>query len=178
MNITNRNFSNQNFGSLAKFQSVVDERLIRGPRVSCPWRLYQMKREGINQVIDLRNGSYFNRPMEKFFCKLLGIKYVNYRYSHKDINLPSDDFFKRVNDTILNNDGKTYIHCLLGKRRTGVCVALYEKLHTDKSDSVIIKNMLEKGFNDIEGRKNSKRIEQLRTIYGKFIQKYFPEAIS
>lgn len=159
MNITNRNFSNQNFGSLAKSQSVVDERLIRGPRVSCPWRLYQMKREGINQVIDLRNGSYFNRPMEKFFCKLLGIKYVNYRYSHKDINLPSDDFFKRVNDTILNNDGKTYIHCLLGKRRTGVCVALYEKLHTDKSDSVIIKNMLEKGFNDIEGRKNSKRIE-------------------
>ncbi|MCM1010672.1 MAG: tyrosine-protein phosphatase [Fusobacterium sp.] len=177
MNVADRNFSNQSFGSLASFQSVVDERLIRGPRVSCPWRLYQMKNEGVNQIIDLRNCSYFKKPMEKFFCKLLGIKYVNYKYSHKDVNLPSDEFFKRVNDTILQNDGKTYIHCMKGKRRTGLCVALYEKFHTDKSDILIIEDMLEKGFQEVNGTKETRRIGEIRTIYANFVEKYFPNLI-
>ncbi len=177
MNVTGRDFSTQSFGSLAKFQSVVDERLVRGPRVTCPWRLYEMKREGVNQIIDLRNCSYVKRPMEKFFCQLLGIKYVNYRYSHKNMTLPGDDFFKRVNDTILENDGKTYIHCMKGKRRTGLCVAMYEKLHTDKSDLEIIDNMIEKGFKEVNGFRDSKKAQRMRTVCDDFIKKYFPKLL-
>ncbi len=179
MNVSRpENYSLQNFCALPKWQSIVDDRLVRGPRVSCPWRLYEMKQEGINQIIDLRNCSYFKRPMEKFFCKLLGIKYVNYRYSHKDVNLPSHDFFVRVNNTILENDGKTYIHCMKGKRRTGMCVAFYEKFHTEKSDAEIVGNMLDKGFQDIYGPYKSKKIVRMRNIYGKFVEKYFPSVKS
>lgn len=178
MNVNDRNFSTQSFGSFAKFQSVVDERLIRGPRVTCPWRLYEMKREGVNQIIDLRNCSYFKLPMEKLFCRILGIKYVNYPHSHKDINLPSDDYFRRVNSAIIENDGKTYIHCMRGKRRTGMCVAFYEKFHSDKSDTEIVTSMLEKGFQDINGLRQSKKVVRMRTIYEKFVKRYFPSQIS
>lgn len=134
-----------------------------------------MKQEGINQIVDLRNCSYVKRPMEKLFCKLFGIKYVNYRYSHKDINLPSDDFFKRVNNTILENEGKTYIHCQRGKRRTGVCVAIYEKLHTSKSDCEIVDNLIGKGFKSISKSCSIKKAERIKTIYNSFMEKYFPD---
>ena len=49
------NYNTPNFTGLAKFQKQVDQRLIRGKAVTCPWQLYKMKQEGITQVIDLRN---------------------------------------------------------------------------------------------------------------------------
>ena len=63
--------------------SVVDQNLIRGRAVTSPIRLYKMKKVGINQIIDLRNSSFIKSPLEKFFCKFLGIKYRNLKYPHR-----------------------------------------------------------------------------------------------
>lgn len=165
----------QHFGSLAKFQTVVDNRLIRGKAVLNPVRLYKMKQEGINQVIDLRNTSYVKRPLERFFCNVLGIKYENFRYSYRNKTMPSDDFFARVNESILENNGKTYIHCQHGKRRTGVCVAVYEKLYTDKKDEDIISNMVRIGFHEVKETLGSKKEAKIKEMFNNLLDKFFPE---
>ena len=43
MNISTQNIS---FNGLPKFQKIVDDKLIRGRAVCCPWRLKEMKKEG------------------------------------------------------------------------------------------------------------------------------------
>lgn len=165
----------QNFGSFAKYQTVVDEHLVRGRCVTNPFRLYSMKQEGINQIIDLRNTCYIKRPLEKFFCKLLDINYENFRYSYRNPELPSEDFFSRLNQKIIDNDGKTYIHCAHGKRRTGICVAIYEKFNTPKSDKDIIDNMIDLGFHEVEDPTNTRKNKRIKTIYNNLIGQYFPE---
>ena len=157
------NYNNQTFTGLAKFQKQVDEKLIRGKAVSCSWRLYKMKQDGITQVIDLRNSSLVERPIEKFFCKWFGIKYINYKYPHRLNNIPEKSFFDKVNKSINSNNGKTYIHCQYGKRRTGMCVAIYQKEFTKKPIKNIIEEMIELGYKELKlkhfhpKRKNTKK---------------------
>ena len=52
-----------NFTALPKFQIPVDNKLVRGRAVTCPYRLYKMKNEGITQIIDLRNSAYLESPI-------------------------------------------------------------------------------------------------------------------
>ena len=99
--------SNINFNGLAKFQKTVDNKLIRGRAVCCPWRLNEMKKEGITQIIDLRNTSWIERPIEKFFCKMLGIKYKNFKYPYRLKYLPDKSFFDSINHQIRGNEGKS-----------------------------------------------------------------------
>lgn len=171
------NYKNQTFTGLAKFQKQVDEKLIRGKAVSCPWRLYKMKQHGITQVIDLRNSSLIERPIEKFFCKLFGIKYINYKYPHRLNNIPEKSFFDRVNDTIRTNIGKTYIHCQYGKRRTGMCVAIYQKEFTTKSNHEIIEEMLEMGYKELRHEQSNRKKKKYIKIFMDFIKKYCPEEL-
>lgn len=159
---------------LASFQKVVDDRLVRGSCVTSPFRLYKMKKDGINQIIDLRNTSYIKRPVERFLCQMMGIKYLNYRYSYRKTALPSGDFFEKVNDTIIKNDGITYIHCAHGKRRTGVCVAVYEKFHTPKKDKDILADMVKLGFWEITENKNTSKEHKIKNIYNNLIDRFFP----
>lgn len=167
------NSSKITYTGLPKFQTIVDNRLIRGRAVSCPWRLYKMKQEGITQIIDLRNTSVFQRRLEKIFTKLLGIKYINYKYPHRLNTLPESTFFNKVNQTILDNSGKTYIHCQYGKRRTGICVAIYEKLHTKKTKEEIIDNIYKLGFQELKDNPNSFKIKKLQSIFNDFMKKYY-----
>ena len=148
--------------NLAPYMIVVDNRLIRGKAVTSPLRLYKMKKEGINQVIDLRNTSYVAKPLEKVFCKMLGIKYQNYKYPHRLDELPSPDFFLTVNNSIIKNDGKTYIHC----------VALYEKYFTKKSINQIISDMINIGFQDIFNKPQSPRSKKYYNIIKQFLNTY------
>lgn len=158
----------------ARFQTVVDNKLVRGRAVTCPLRLYKMKKAGITQIVDLRNTSYIERPLEKFFCKMLGIKYENFKYPKGLSVIPEKKFFDGINNAIVNNSGKTYIHCQSGKRRTGVCVAVYEREHSLKATGQIISKMLKSGFKDmIYGRHCAKR-DRLIGVYNDFMQKYFP----
>ena len=165
------------FSNLSKNQIRVDERLVRGKAVTCPFRLYKMKQEGINQIIDLRNSALLFSNIEKFFCRLLGIKYLNFPYKHRANNLPQQNFFSSINKRIVNNDGKTYMHCQYGKRRTGVCTAVYEKFCTKKSKQDILDDMINIGFQDVFLDKNTPKIQKYRQILYDFIQRYFPEEL-
>ena len=160
---------------LAKYQTVVDKRLVRGRAVTCPFRLYKMQQAGITQVIDLRGSSYVKRPIEKFFCKMFGIKYNNLKYPLDSNVVPEHTFFEKVNNAIVNNNGKTYIHCGSGKKRTSVCVAVYEKSHTLKTDGEILSNILKMGFNELTHGKHGSKRDKLLYIFKDFAKKYFPE---
>lgn len=160
---------------LAKYQTVVDKRLVRGRAVTSPFRLYKMKQAGITQVIDLRGSSYVKRPIEKFFCKMFGIKYNNLKYPLDSNVVPEHKFFENVNNAIVNNNGKTYIHCGSGKKRTSVCVAVYEKSHTLKTDGQIISNVLKTGFEELNHGKYGPKRDKLLHIFKDLAKKYFPE---
>ena len=158
--------------NLPQYMIQVDNKLIRGKAVTSPLRLYKMKQAGINQIIDLRNTSFVKRPIEKFFCKLFGIKYQNFKYSHLLESLPEPQFFYNVNNAIRKNEGKTYIHCQKGKRRTGICVALYEKYFTQNSLNKIISNMINIGFTDVFTTPNTKQSKKYYRIIKEFLNTY------
>lgn len=166
-----------NFTALPKFQIPVDNKLIRGRAVTCPYRLYKMKHEGITQIIDLRNSAHVESPIEKFFCKLIGIKYNNCKYPYRLNKLPDKSFFTNINNLIINNKGKTYIHCQYGKRRTGISVAIYEKEHTKKNKTEILTNLMNLGYMEIERKQKSYKIKKLKSILTDFLKKYYPEEL-
>lgn len=154
---------------------IVDDKLIRGRAVTSPLRLYTMKKNNINQIIDLRNTHSIKKTIEKLTCKMLGIKYINLKYSHRSKRLPNQEFFEKINETILNNNGKTYIHCRYGKRRTGVSVAIYELKHSNKSKKEIIQNIFDLGFPELKNpqEQTSKRMKRYQLIIKELFEKYF-----
>ena len=105
----------------------IDKKLVRGQYILSPLKVYELKKQNINQIIDLRKGNIITQNIEKFLCKLFGIKYINRPYNLTDKTFVSKDFFLKTNELITKNNGTTYIHCKLGKHRTGLCVAAYEK---------------------------------------------------
>lgn len=161
----------------------VDDKLIRSRSVSSINDLNKLKKYGVTQIIDLRNPStelseIIPQILERIFCKLLKIDYNNFKYSHKLENIPSDDFFEKINNKIINNEGITCIHCRHGKRRTSVCVGVYEKEHTNKSKKEILDEVYNLGFKELH--KNAKKVpsrvyNRLINIYNNFISKYYPE---
>ncbi len=161
----------------------VGEKLIRGRSLYSPKKLLWLRENGVNQVIDLRNRStelseIIPQYLERFFCKILGINYNNMSYSHKLGNLPDTDFFLKINGLISDNSGKTYIHCRHGKRRTGVCVAIYEKMHTQKSKKEILDELYNYGFRELatNSQETPQRvINRLIRIYNNFIKEFYPE---
>lgn len=162
------------FNGIEKFlQTKVDDKLLRGSCVTSPLKVRKMKKEGITQIIDLRNSAHFESPLEKLFCKIFGIKYVNYRFSHRLNDIPDQDFFKKVNESILSNEGKTYMHCEYGRHRTGLAVAIYEKLHTQKDNSEIIKNMIDNGYTEIMSKGETKKEKKYINQYNQMMDMYF-----
>jgi len=162
---------------------VVDKKLIRGSCVSNPFELYSLKKDGVNQIIDLRCLSVEKIQIipffiEKMFCKMLGIKHINIKYNHKLTDIPDMNFFKQINNLIVNNPQKTYIHCRHGKRRTGICVAVFEMFNTKKQKSDILYNLYNIGFKELvtHDKKTPKHInKRLLDIYNNFLKKFYPE---
>jgi len=165
------------FSAFSYIPQKVDEKLYRGESVSSPIKLYKLKNYGVNQIIDLRNHTTFSF-LEKFMCKILGINYNSVKYPRLNGNLPETDFFAGINNKILQNDGKTYIHCRHGRRRTSLCVAMYELLCTNKTKKQILENFYNGGFKNLcentEKMKPHKFNRRIR-IYNNFIKKYYPE---
>ena len=97
------------------------------------------------------------------------------KYSHKMLKLPSDNFFQNICNTVINNKGITYINCSHGRRRTGLCVAYYEKHHTSKHKSEILEELKNLSFNvlfDSQMFIKMKRRERLQSNYDIFVSKY------
>lgn len=161
----------------------VDNKLIRGSCEANPFELYKLKKSGVSQIIDLRcsNVEKFQIPsiiLEKFICKLLNIEYTNLKYNHKLTKIPDIDFFEHINCLIKDNKQKTYIHCRHGKRRTGICVAVYEKFNTNKSKKDILNELYNIGFKELvtQDKKTPKHInKRLFDIYNNFLEKFYPE---
>lgn len=164
--------------NLPNYMHIVDDKLIRGKALTSPLIIYKIKRQNITQIIDLRNTSTIKRPLEKFFCKLFGIKYVNCKYPHRLNYVPDIDFFNRINTLIRNNNGKTYIHCEYGKRRTGISVAIYEQQYLKKDKYSIIQNMLDLGYKELKSNSKSSKAVRLKTIFNDFLNKYYPNEIT
>ena len=161
--------------NLSKFQTQVSPQLVRGKAIHCPYMIYKMKQNGVNQIIDLRNSAFFQSRLEKFYCKLFGIKYYNFKYSYRLYNLPEHDFFEKINNTIINNDGQTYIHCQHGKRRTGICVAVYQKECLKKTYEEIFADLFNFGFRDMLTKKSQAKRNHLMSIYCDFVKRYYPQ---
>ena len=171
MNVTPVKTNSTSFG---RFNPVrVDSRLLRGASVTSPLKLMEMKKNGVTQIIDLRNSSRVESPIEKFLCKILGIKYLNYRFSHRQNTIPNGDFFEKINNSILSNEGNTYIHCQYGRHRTGLAVAVYEKSHTSKTVPEIRQNMIENGYTEIITEGKSKKEQKYINLYDQMSDRYF-----
>ncbi len=163
--------------NLPNYMHIVDEKLIRGKALISPYRIYKIKKQNITQIIDLRNTSTIKRPIEKFFCKIFGIKYVNCKYPHRLKYVPDMDFFNGINELIRKNKGKTYIHCEYGKRRTGISVAIYEQQYTKKDKYSILRNMIDIGYKELKFKPKSAKALRLKTIFNDFLKKYYPDDI-
>lgn len=162
--------SYKGFGRI-KYSSV-DTKLIRGEAVISPIKIKKLKQEGITQIIDLRNSAQTKSFIEKMVCNIIGIKYTNFRFSHRINELPKDDFFEKINNSITSNDGKSYIHCQYGHHRTGLAVAIYEKLHTGKSDSEIVENLINNGYKEINSTGKTHKEKKYLNLFKQLQKRY------
>ena len=150
----------------------VDNKLLRGSAIFTPVKCARLKMAGVNQVIDLREGvkkeSTFAQFLERQYCKLFNIKYVNMGVLFKHDFVPSKDYFDKINSAIVNNKGKSFIHCHYGKHRTGECLAMYQKSQ-NIDENIIIDNLIKCGWN----KKSDYREESYNSLI-LFLNKYFP----
>jgi hypothetical protein len=159
--------------TLPAFVKAADEKLLYGRAVSCPYRIYQLKKNNVGQIIDLRNNISLAKIMEKLFCRLFGIKYVNCHYPHRLNVLPNESLFENINKIINAENTKTYLHCMKGKRRTGITVAYYEKENSSKTKEEILSNILNNGYKDL--KPNTKKAKKYYAILDEFVNKYFSD---
>ena len=65
------------------------------------------------------------------------------------------------------------MHCQYGHHRTGLAVAIYEKLHTKKDNSEIIKNMIDNGYTEIMSKGETKKEKKYINQYNQMMDMYF-----
>lgn len=117
------------FKGLPPKYTKVDEYLIRGSHPSIK-DLVQLKKEGVNQIFDFRHLSNFGyKFIEKYFCKLCGIKYTRVPYSNLYGEYPDLSTFEKIALQVKENGekgGKTLFHCNSGRHRTSHFAAFYK----------------------------------------------------
>ena len=123
--------------------SKVDNNIYRGSAPSVEDVIVLNKKYGINKIIslDFESGKRINR-----ICKLLHIKHINL-----PINGDKKSLLKFLNHDIkkLLNDGKpSYIHCMYGKDRTGLAVALYKVKYKNMDPDDAIQEAEKFGFGE------------------------------
>lgn len=143
----------------------IDSKLFTGKPIINPYDLVRMKRNGVTQIIDLRQHSHFLKLLEKIQCKVFGITYKNKIFKTDTDNIPTIDFFHNINNEIIQNNGKTYLHCKHGIHRTGMCIASYQKEVLKLENSAILKDFLKNTSTD----KNIASSEKIKLVLDKFI---------
>lgn len=100
-----------------------------------------LKKLGVDIVVDLRDG---NRDGEAKTVKGLGMKYVSIP---SQCYAPNDDIFARFLAVVRENPGKkVFVHCKLGKDRTGMAIASYRMAKQGWSADEAMKEMQSFGF--------------------------------
>ena len=143
---------------------VIDKHLSVGKPILSPLKLYEMKNNGYTSIIDLRQHSRISKFIEKCVCKLLNIKYNNIVFKTTNDDIPNIDFFHNINEQIVKNNGKTYLHCKHGLHRTSMCVAAYEKESANIDNNTILNNFIKNFYANKIGEEN-----RLNNVFNKFI---------
>lgn len=143
---------------------VIDKRLSVGKPILSPLRLYKMKNSGYTSIIDLRQHSIVSKFIEKSVCKLLNMQYKNIVFKTTNDDIPDLDFFRNINEQIIKNKGKTYLHCKHGLHRTSMCVAAYEKESAKIDNKTILTNFIKNFYANKVGEEN-----RLSCVFNKFI---------
>lgn len=116
------------FCALPSGYTKVDNYLIRGPHPSVR-QLLSLKKEGVNQIYDFRHLSNFGcKFIERFMCRLNGIKYIRLPYSNLYGEYPDLSVFEKVAASVKQNGengGRTLFHCNSGRHRTSHFSAFY-----------------------------------------------------
>ena len=90
----------------------------------------ELKKEGVNRIYDFRHIDIFGyKFIEKYFCKLFGIKYTRLPYSNLYGQYPDLETFERVSKEVKQNGesgGKSLFHCNSGRHRTSHFSAFYK----------------------------------------------------
>ncbi|MGN1154023.1 MAG: hypothetical protein ACI4S3_08330 [Candidatus Gastranaerophilaceae bacterium] len=145
MDMLSDNYTNSNqfhmhsikFKALPNQYSKVDEYLIRGKHPSVR-DLFCLKKEGVNQIYDFRHiSTYGFKFIEKYLCKIMGIKYIRIPYSNLYGNYPDKGTFEKISAQVKQNGingGKTLFHCNSGSHRTSHFSAFYSLTNGDSLD--------------------------------------------
>ncbi len=109
----------------------VDEYLIRGPH-PCISDIIRLRQQpiGVTQIFDFRHISNWHfKFIEKWCCKVLGIKYIRVPYSNLYGDYPQLSLFEDIANSVRQNGeegGKTLFHCNSGRHRTAHFSAFYK----------------------------------------------------
>lgn len=172
MNTYSYGYSSVNFGKCLN-PVEVDEKLLRGRALMSLSDIRKVKKQGVTQVIDLRNSATFGSGIEKLLCNMFGIRYVHCRFSHRSKTIPDADFFEHINNMILVNEGTSYVNCQYGRHRTGLVVAAYEKQCAKKGENEIVGNLISNGYDEIISNGKTKKQKKYISLFNQFTQRYF-----
>jgi len=135
--------------------------------------MLRLKQQKVTKIIDLRNTekkeTKYLKKLEELYAKIFGIKYENKPFYISPSSVPEQDFFDSLNKSILNNEGKTYLHCHYGAHRTNMAVANYEK-QLGLADKGIVDSLIK---NFWRGTSIKNRDAKNKAALDLFLKKYF-----
>lgn len=120
----------------------VDDGLYRGSAPSTDEVIELYEKYGIRKIVSLDKVCADKIAR---ICKMLKIKHVIIPIDMRDFEPIADLLSHDIKDLLIN-DGPTYVHCLHGKDRTGMVVAMYKCKHMGLSCEEAIKEAIDLGF--------------------------------
>ena len=130
---------------ISRFQKV-SEGIYRGGRPDLSG-IIAMRKFGIRTILNLDNSDE-KVDQEQVYAESTGFKYLSFPMSA--IRTPSDELIYSILDSLKDPTLRPiYIHCKLGKDRTGLMVGLHRVLTEGVDAKVAYREMREIGFNPI-----------------------------
>jgi tyrosine-protein phosphatase SIW14 len=123
----------------------INEHLYRGSQPDLS-ELYQLKKLGVNIIIDLRAESPRTAEEERIRAEALGMRFHRIPIGGFSNPTTSDlvHFFQILRDS---PDQSIFVHCEFGRDRTGVMIAAYRIAFEHWSSEQAISEMMRFGFN-------------------------------
>lgn len=134
------------FGLPKRFKKV-DDNLYHG-RQPAPQDYAELKKMGINTILDLRGGS-IHKPHERKEAEAAGLNYVSIRLSGiwEPHDAQMETILKLLSDT---SKGPFFIHCHRGADRVNLVVACYRMTHDHWTNQQALQEARANGMNPVE----------------------------
>jgi protein tyrosine/serine phosphatase len=127
---------------ISRFHTVVPGKLYRGSGPTPKDVIDLHKHLGIHKIISLDAGA--GQKIDRI-AKLLGIKHIIIPLNGTDLGPVAELFSYDLKDLLLS-DGPTYVHCIHGKDRTGLVIAMFKCKYMGVSCDKAIKEAKHIGF--------------------------------